>query len=425
MIAIAVTLLLNTETLDPGVHPIQRMLPQGLLLLGAMLAFLGTSAQALLIGMALMVLAALWQSAGNAPNPRVMQAFLPQCIGVLVSGLMLMLNASRSGSQLLDTITTDNPLTPLLTSVAVCLFARAPIVGALRDPASPQQHRAGVLCAFALLAHGPTLTLWSIALLLVGALVWSLLALSAESTERERTCLFYSSACLFLVSTIAGAPWVSAVMWLCAVHLLTAPFAFRLIALAIIAGFPLPGAISVWAGVANRIAAGGPIDAILNVVLIVAAGVHLASWLEAILPLSRWRETLAEGMRDAARHPAALAVAAHTLLFGFGVTLMGGAPITQSIRSAGAWGWIQLAATAAIGIALALVIRRYDVGEAFQGMGTAIARANVITQIFESMIVRVRNVFRTAFTLLESDGALLWACLVTIVAVLIARAGTP
>lgn len=347
------------------------------------------------------------------------------------------------------------PLAQLPQSLAVPIaLALACRLGALPFRASPTpvpdlRAAASATAGMLVLARLPSLGIarlpdWFFALLLLGAIVTLAIgALNAGDSPMPAI----ATAALYLAATSAslgdgGAVAAATCSWLLGVALAGAssnaarPVIARLADVARIggavclAGFPLTVGFIGYAGQAAQFAARGAVGVVLVIGFTCAlAGLTylllrvVATPLSGRAPAPLQLELDGGRGRDVAGWFVAL-VAVFT--FGIAPALLDAGTLLDAVARNRIIGWLAWIAALAAGAGLWLSEGRWSAwAEAIRGPGTAALSLGWLYTLLGGAAARLSGPFSRVFTFLESDGALLWAMIIALLLLLIARPGGP
>ncbi len=406
----------------------------------AALALLASTMPTLLIGIGLLDASAMWMAARRMDSRRAVGAYAPQVFGLLAAMLALSLTAALTHSFMLAGIAgSSSALATTVLSVAVCAHAGVLPLSGSNDAPEPEQMMAGVIGAVAIAQNAPTLDTWAVVLLVFATIVWALRAIATRDAQQQTVSIQLAAAGLSIaagvsVGSVQNAAALGGAAWLLGSRLLGAESPLRLFGALSLAGVPPLAGFAAQSGIAAATALSSFSLAIV-VLLAFAQALLMFALLSHVLrvrPLFKGGESWSSLLRAPLRHLPALVVVLHLTLLGLAPALSGTQP---PFAAMGAWGWASLA----VSIALALALARASASARLSGIDTGMdvpqAAAEVLRRIQPAShaaaglmlgaIERIRTSFRLVFTMLESDGALLWACLFTLIAVLIGRSGTP
>jgi hypothetical protein len=425
LIVFACTLLITRdETTDPQTR-LTRLAAAGLSMFGALLVCLATTASGVLIGGGVLLLATVLRALQDSPGEAVLRTFATQGVGLLMGAFMLHLNVSQNASGYFSSMLTVSALSPTLISLAVLLLCGVPPFGLTSQTPSRAQLSGGALLAFGLLARTPRIETWAIALALIGALIWSARALAAARTDAQPGYLRCATLCLCLVATLSGQTWMAAIAWLAVSVALDAPLPLRTAAVAIQLALPATAGFAAWSGAIAGLTSRGALDAAIVVLAIGVTIVCAFTMLFCLLPGGGFMRALRQDTTRIAAFTPEAVVLGHALLFGIVPSLAGAPGLVASLSAMGTIGWAHLAAGLIVGGGLWQLGWRWLDFAAFDEVGTALDRAALALDPIRGALSRLQRAMRTVFALLESDGALLWAFLATIVALLSSQASLP
>lgn len=418
--------LLSTRhvTTDPQAR-LADLAALGLSMFGALLVCLASTASGVLIGGGILALATAWRALQISPAEVALRTLATHSLGVLMSAFMLHINIAQNASGFFTGMLTPGALTPLLTSLSALLLCGVPPFGPTREPMPRVQLAAGALIAFGILARSPRLETWAIALALIGALIWSMRALTAARPEAVDGFARHAALSLLLVASASGQAWMALMAWIALSTALDAPLPLRMLGLLIGAGLPLTVGFSAWSGAIAFLSAREAVDAALVVLVIGVSIICVFAVLRRLLPGAGLFKAIRKDAAGITAYPGEATVLAHAVLFGFVPSLAQAPAISASLSAMGVFGWTHVVLGTALGVTLWQLSERWLDMDAFDDIDTALDRLGIAVEPIRGAFGRLQRAMRTAFALLESDGALLWACLATIVAVLAGQAGAP
>ncbi len=403
----------------------------------AVLACLARSVPMLLIGLGICSLSALWLAARRANGHQAIRTFAPQALALVLAPVGFYLHAPDG---LLPTpasngVTRASDLVTTLFGLAVLLHAGIGVrntVSTDGESAFPQsaQQEAGVIGAALLLRHAPTPPLW---LTLAGAtlaLIWAVRAITASTGAAQRHAIRQAATALLLVAASAvertpDAPLTFALAWVLGSLLLVQLPLLRLGSLLLFAGLPPLAGFGSHALAFNALTQAGAPGIVTLLLALCAMALFMAALLKCVFGLEAVNDALRGLMRSVAglaREPVRLIALAHALLFGVASSLAG-RTATATINAPA--GIALLAATLLVGVFVWRFLDRERVMESFDQTEAGIDRVAAGMSIAEGALERMRAGLRVVFVFLESDGALLWACLLVLIALLIGRSAQP
>lgn len=439
MIAFAAT---RTAALtDPAYALSSPAISSGLFALGAGMTFLASTTPTLLIGIGLMDVTSVWIAARRSNGRNAVRAFVPQAIGVILAGLALTLagagtNSFFIGEGIVTGSEAGSSLLSTLLNIAACAHANILPFGAANEALTDEQRAASTMGALALLQHTPTLEPWALALVLITTAFWALRSAvnaSAGATavsphERSLTRARQAAAAFALIGAVSGHAHVAAMAWLLGNALLSGPAIGRLIGAFSLAGLPLLPGFVAYAGAASAMIERGGLGAATVVLLTASHALLVVALLNSAFGMRNVRgiaadvrQSLTERLRLA---PAAL-LAAHALLLGVAPTLAGPRSLLGVAGDMGIAGWLALLLALALGTALWRVSSSGFGAEQLERADRLLSQSGRLGAPVLASLDRIRGGFRFVLAVLESDGALLWAGLSVLIALLIARPGTP
>jgi hypothetical protein len=398
-------------------------------------ACLARSTPMLLTGLGLANLCALWLSARQSNGHGAIRAFWPQALALF---LALLGFSIQGGDGVLQAgiATRASVFVSVIFSLAVLLHAGvvARISTDAPDSADPVPHSAqretGVIGTALLLYHIPTPPVWLAGCGAVLALIWSIRALTALTGAMQRHAIGQSAAAMILLTAMVtdrsqGAPLTAALAWALGMLLLDRAPLLRLAGMLLLVGAPPLvgfGPLTLAFGALAQSGAGGVLALVIALcayALLVAA---LCKSVFGLEPLGDALRGMARGTAALAQTPAVLIVLAHAFLLGL-VPILAGRELTAVINNP--LGLMLAAAAAIAGFFIWRLLDRNAVMDVFDQIDAGIDRLGAEARIMGGALERIRGGLRVAFIFLESDGALLWTCLLVLIALLIGRAPQP
>lgn len=412
-----------------------------LMVAAAALALLASTMPTLLIGIGVLDASAMWMAARRMDSRRAVGAYAPQVFGLLAAMLAFTLTAASTQSFMLTGIAaSSSALSTTVLSLAVCAHAGVlPFSGSNEAP-QPEQMMASVIGAIAIAQHAPTLDTWAVVLLVFATIVWALRAIATRDADKQVIAIQLAAAGMAIAASVSfgsvqNAAALGGAAWLLGSRLLRSESPLRLFGAFSLAGLPPLAGFAAQSGIVAAVSGLSTFGSAIVILLIFAQALLMFALLTHVLrvrPPFRDGESWAHVLRAPLWHLPALVAVLHLILLGLAPALSGTQP---PFAAMGVWSWAALF----ISIALALGLLRASAGTRLAGSDSntdvTLAAAEVLNRIqtvsnavaglLLGAIERIRTAFRLVFTMLESDGALLWACLFTLIAVLIGRSGTP
>ncbi len=412
-----------------------------LMVAAAALALLASTMPTLLVGIGILDASAMWMAARRMDSRRAVGAYAPQVFGLLAAMLALSLTAALTHSFMLAGIAgSSSALSTTVLSVAVCAHAGVLPFSGSNDAPESEQVMASVIGAVAIAQHAPTLDTWAVVLLVFATIVWALRAIASRDAQQQAVAIQLAAAGMSVAASVSfgavqNAAALGGAAWLLGSRLLRSESSLRLFGALSLAGLPPLAGFAAQSGIVAAVTALTSFSIAIVILLVFAQALLMFALLTHLLRVrtlfksgESWRALLQAPLR----HLPALVVVLHLALLGLAPALSGTQPPFAAMSL---WGGASLA----ISVALALALTRVSAGTRLSGIDTNMdvpqAAAEVLSRIHAvshavaglllGAIERIRTAFRLVFTMLESDGALLWACLFTLIAVLIGRSGTP
>ena len=439
VIALAAGQMLASADADDSAYT--QAFSTALMVAAAALALLASTMPTLLVGIGLLDASAMWMAARRMDSRRAVGAYAPQVFGLLAAMLALSLTTALTHSFMLAGIAnSSSALSTTVLSVAVCAHAGVLPFSGSNDAPEPEQALASVIGAVAIAQHAPTLDTWAVVLLVFATIVWALRAIASRNAQQQVVCIQLAAAGMAVAASVSfGTVQITAALggaaWLLGSRLLRSESPLRLFGALSLAGLPPLAGFAAQSGIVAAVTALTSFSIAIVILLVFAQALlmfALFTHLLRIRPLFKSGESWRYLLQAPLRHLPALVAVLHLALLGLAPALSG----TQSPFAAmGLWGWASLA----ISVALALALARASAGTRLSGIDTdmdvpqaaaeVLSRIQAVSQAVGGLLLgaveRIRTAFRLVFMMLESDGALLWACLFTLIAVLIGRSGTP
>ena len=428
-VVIAYAVVRLSAALDPARGDPTPSVSSALMFAGLVLAMTGTTLPTLLLGIGAMDTAAVWLATRREGGQRAMQSYLTQCVGLLLAGLAYALTSANAQSFRLSgapALSDGSPLIAAILGAAACLHANCFPFDVGRQTRQTDQLHVGMLGALAILQHAQMVPGWTIALAVFSALIWSLRALKFGNRARQASCVSHAAGYLALVSAVAGVPAAGAAGWLLGSELLGTVTLTRLIGCLGLVGIPLLAGFTGLAGAATALAARGVDGLAVTALLAGAQAVFVFAVLRYLLRFGSLVDLIAatrQSLTQRGELLPLLPVVAHLVLFGVLPALSGRAPLPALFAQHGAVGWLTLLFALAVGALLWRAARNLRDNTVDRLIAISDGLSALGKPVF-SALDRLSVLLGTVFTIFESDGALLWGFLITLVALLISQPGS-
>jgi hypothetical protein len=288
---------------------------------------------------------------------------------------------------------------------------------------------------------------WFAALLVLSALLT--LGIGALSGQPDEVRAAAITGSLYLAATSmatddAGAIAAAAIAWIAGAALISlhdatdgvlgrrAGRVVRGIGAFALIGFPLTAGMIGRAGIVSAWQAEGVGGALLIIAFTVAAGLLAYALIHCTLRQDLETDTGSE-RSDELRQPlfwraliAAVALAMPAVIFGIAPAAIGADDLLGAAGRMGVLGWLMWLLSIGVGWALWQFEPRWAgwLDERSDVISYALS-LEWLTSLFAGATRRIRAPFTVVFDILESDGALVWAAIVALLAILVARPGGP
>jgi hypothetical protein len=391
----------------------------GLLMVGAALAMLGHTTPTLLIGLGLMNIAGLWHALRRTEGNTAVRAFGAQLIAVLIAAPVFILGSNASADyRLTAAAPAADTLLALLLNAAAALHANLLPFGSTRNSTTSPQASAGLLGAAALLTHASAVEPWLPALAAVSAVFWSVRALGSRDISARFTYL-RDAAAAFSLAIGTHAPAAAAAGWLLGTALLQLSGVAGIVG--VFALLALPGSIGFAA--AGTTQTTDSLDIGLTILRSGAAAVMGFALLRHALEPSAG-SSLRSSLRDSMRMrqlPPLTIIGAHLIVLSIAPSLAGLPPLVAVFAAAPPLLW----ASTLLSLLVAAALWRLAGDADMTPINALTIRTSGVMRPFFAALDRIAASVGTLLLLLESDGALLIACLVLIIGVLTIGQATP
>jgi hypothetical protein len=216
--------------------------------------------------------------------------------------------------------------------------------------------------------------------------------------------------------------------WLLGNALLSGPALTRAIGVLSLAGLPLLPGFGAYAGAAATMVERGGLGAATVVLLAASHALLVFALLHGAFGVRNARVIGLEIRQSLTARlqllPGAL-LALHALVFGLMPAVTGPRSLLGAAGDMGIAGWLALILALALGLALWRVSSGGFGAEQLERADVLLGQSGRLGAPVLASLERIRGGFRFVLAVLESDGALLWAGLSVLIALLIARPGTP
>ena len=292
-----------------------------------------------------------------------------------------------------------------------------------------------------------TFPLWYDALLILGALLTLGMGALSGQPEDVRAAAIIGSLMLAATSMAAGNSGIitaAAIAWILGAALISLNDAaegrlgrrigrvIRIFGALVLIGLPLTVGFIGRAGVVSAWQDDGLAGALLIIGFTLAGGLLAYCLLHCALRIDlETDESISQ--RDEIRQPlfirtilAAIALALPAILFGIAPGLIGAGDLLGAAGRMGIVGVLTWLISLGAGAALWQFEPRWAGWLDARGEGISEALSlGWLTSLFAGATRRIRAPFATVFDILESDGALIWAAIVALLAILVSRPGGP
>jgi hypothetical protein len=401
---------------------------------GAIIAVFGGSIPAVLTGLAIMDIAAAWVAVRGASGERAMSGLALHVVALMLAGLAFGLASAEVGSALTSRLNAAeaSAFRDTLFVISAALHAGLIPFDRLVSLQQRLQHRASILGAILLLVHAPVAAVPTWFLLMAGltACVWVIRG-GFDTSAPNVAGLSQAAGALTLIAAAAQEPAALAAAgaaWLLVIALFDTDRPGYLVASAVLLGLPGLLGFTALAGLADGLMQRNGLWVVPWVILLTAAQVLCLVWLLRVVAPHGLPAFIRE-LRQPSLRPAGWLwfglLALHVVLAGLVPTLAGREGLPILLAGHGIAGWAQLFLVVVLTVAGLLLWRKLEPrwGEAsptLRRLDTAGLTAPLL-----GGLERIGSGLRRVFGFLESTSALLWACIVALLIVLINLSPTP
>lgn len=359
---------------------------------------------------------------------------------------------TAAGNGLTFPLVKFNPAAANVLALAVLLRMSAAPFRTSGTWLSKMEYAGSVVAGFLLLARLPdlgipTLPVWYDALIVLSALLTLGMGALSGLPDEVRAAAITGSIYLAAASIAtdnAGVVAAAAIAWIVGSSLITLDDAtegrlgrragriIRALGALTLIGLPLTVGLIGHAGVVSHWQTQGLAGGLFTIGFTIAGGLLAYCLIHCVLRIDQEVDEQAE-LRSELRQSqwirtmaAAVFLVLPALVFGLAPALIGAGDLLSAIGRMGLLGWITWLLGLGIGAALWLLEPRW--APALEDRSESIAHTlslDWLTSLFAGAAGRIRAPFASIFDILESDGALVWAAIVALLAILVTRPGGP
>jgi hypothetical protein len=293
----------------------------------------------------------------------------------------------------------------------------------------------------------PSLPVWYDALIIVSALLTLVIGALSGAPDDVRAAAITSSLYLAAASMATGNAGVVAaasIAWIVGACLISLNDAtegalgrrtgrvMRSLGALVLIGLPLTVGLIGRAGIVSEWQTQGVAGALLIIGFTLAGGLLAYCLIHCVLRIDLEIDESIE-RREEARQPMLIRTLIGTaslslpaIVFGLAPSALGAGDLLDAIERMGIAGWLAWLVSLGIGAALWLLEPRW--APALEERSEPLSGAfslGWLTSLFAGAAGRIRAPFALIFDILESDGALVWAAIVVLLAILVSRPGGP